>query len=163
MARRVAAPVWLALVLGLLLAPSAGAAPPVSAPLLEKFERDIAGALTQVRLLGEVGGRGDGPVTVVGGLGIADSEAPVALAGLRNLVGRLDGRLEELDREARARADPRLQQVVWIMRQELRRLRAAVEELAAEPAGRDRRRAIRELEHAFVQLDGATAALWTFE
>lgn len=145
------------------LAPAAAAAaPPVSPPLLAKLERDVAGALAHLHVLraGESGtASGIDPTTRVA---LGAHEERVLLATLKAIFRSLTQRLARLQEEIRARRDPRIAQVLWIVGEELGRLGELLERLEREQ-GAARERTIALLERGLVQLDGATAALWTFD
>jgi hypothetical protein len=163
---RALAPVLSAAVAVLLLLgvplPAAGG-PPVPAPLLKKLERDIAGALTHVAGLRRAAEPRAAVPAVAGGVDIAAGADMVDLAPLRSTLARLRGRLAELAVEIRSRGDPRLEYVLHIMREELGRMQEEVDGLDAVRDPEARARTVARLEHGLVQLDGATAALWTFD
>jgi hypothetical protein len=151
-----------ALLVSVLALPAAGG-PPVPASLLKKLERDIAGALTHVAELRGDQGTAQTIPSLGAGVDIASSSDAVDLASLRSTLARLRERMAELAVEVRNRGDPRLDYVVHLMQQELGELIAEAGRIAALPDPRLRDEAVGRLERGLVQLDGATAALWTFE
>lgn len=150
------------LLLGALALPAV-AGPPVPAALLKKLERDIAGALTHVAVLRGDQEAGQAAPALRAGVDIASSSDAVDLASLRSTLARLRERIAELAAEVRNRGDPRLDYVVHLMQGELAQLIAEAERLASLPDPRLRHEAVVQLERGLVQLDGATAALWTFD
>ena len=143
--------------------PAIGGPPPVPAALLTRLERDISGALTHIAALREGREIGATGPPLAAGVDVAAAGDPVELAPLRATINRLQQRLAELAGEVRARGDPRLQFVVRIMADELKGLHQAVNTLLALPDPEMRKQALDRLERGLTQLDGATAALWTFD
>ncbi len=152
----------LALVLSLLAIPSAIAAPPLPAALLLGLERDLGGALAQVEAAREAAAPagGNAPARL---LGIADGSAATVLAVVDTTIAAVRRRLFALDLAVRELGDPRLERILFVMNRELDRLVAALAEAKKAREGPPRRRALARVEGALLQLDGATAALWTFD
>ncbi len=147
----------------LLLAASARGAPPVPARLLQALERDVGGALAQLETLRAAppeDGGAEAPATL---LGIADGSAEAAMATMATTIRALRRRLITLDTAVRKLGDPRLAQIVFIMKGELDRLAGALAHARNAPDRKTRQEALARLEYGLVQLDGATAALWTFD
>ncbi len=154
-------PIVVALVL--LLASPLAAAPPVPPALLLALERDLGGALAQLEILR------DSPATAGGGetparlLGIADGTAQARMAALETTVRTIRRRLYALDAAVRELGDPRLARILFVMNREVDRLVAALARAGRARDGELRRRSLARVERALVQLDGATAAFWTFD
>ncbi len=156
-------PPFLALVLWLLAIPSAVAAPPLPAALLLGLERDLGGALAQLEATRETAVAPPGGEVPAKLLGIADGSAASGLAVLDAAVAAVRRRLYALDLAVQELGDPQLEQILFIMNRELDRLVTALAEAKKVREGPRRYRALDRVERALLQLDGAIAALWTFD
>ncbi len=149
--------------LALLFATSAAAAPLVPARLLLDLERDLGGAMTQIETIRETPLEGGEPTSPAALLGIADGSRRARMAAIETTVRAIRRRLYDLDAAVQAVGDARLEQILFIMGRELDRLVAALAAARGAPDDAARHEALARVEKGLVQLDGATAALWTFD
>ncbi len=147
----------------LLLAASARGAPPVPARLLQALERDVGGALAQLETVRAAPPDKGGENAPAALLGIADGSAEASMTTMATTIRALRRRLAALDAAVRDLGDPRLAQILFIMKGELDRLADALARARRAPDSKARQEALASVEYGLVQLDGATAALWTFD
>ena len=149
--------------LALLSAASAAAAPLVPARLLLELERDLGGAMTQVETIRTTSSDDVPEGSPAALLGIADGSPQARMAVVETTVRAIRRRLYDLDAAVQEIGDARLEQILFIMSRELDRLVAALATARDAPDAATRRAALAKVEDGLVQLDGATAALWTFD
>ncbi len=128
------------------------------APALEVLEDAIARALVQLDAL-EMPDSAPSPRVSAGPVVPAVGGPDLALAALRRLARTLERRLDRLAAHPAVAGDPRRRAVVAAMREDLRRLVRLVATAGTVPRA-DLATTLRGL---LVDLDGATAALWTLE
>ncbi len=158
-----ALPVLFAVAFGL-LSPAA-ATPPVPIRALERFERAVGGALAQAAVLREKAAA-EGVDSAIAPLALTDlaTDSPaVALALLRRSCARLGVRLAQLRAAPEGARDPRVDAVLHYMERQLAAVREDIERLATEADPERRRTLALRIEEGLGELDGASAALWTFD